>query len=225
MPAVDANLSNPTAVAFDGAGNYYIAASSQNRVFKVDTTGFLTVLAGNGLPGYSGDGVSGGAANAELNQPSGLAVDAAGNVYIADQYNQLIRKVDATNTITTFSGTQATCGGSASAYCYPQGMTTDGSGNLYIADSGDCEIKQIVLSSNTASVVAGNGTCGYLGDGKLATAAEMNSPSAVAVDSAGDLFIADRANCVVREVVKSTGIIKTIAGGTNNTPLGCGYNG
>lgn len=225
MPAVDANISSPTAVVFDSAGNYYISAPGQNRVFKVDTTGFLTVLAGNGLPGYSGDGVSGGAANAELNQPWGLAVDAAGNLYIADQSNFVIRKVDASNTITTFSGTQATCGGSANAYCYPQGMTTDASGNMFLADSNDCEVKQIVLASNTVSVVAGNGTCGYTGDGKAATLAELNAPSAVAVDSAGDLFIVDRGNCVVREVVKSTGLIKTIAGGTNNTPLGCSYNG
>ena len=225
MPAVDANLSNPTAAVFDAAGNYYISASNQNRVFKVDTTGLLTVFAGNGLPGYSGDGVSGGAANAELNQPWGLAVDTAGNIYITDQNNFVIRKVDTSNTITTFSGTQATCGGTANTYCYPQGMTTDASGNMFLADSSDCEIKQIVLASKAVSVVAGNGTCGYSGDGKAATLAELNQPSAVAVDSAGDLFISDRGNCVIREVVKSTGVIKTIAGGTNNTALGCGYNG
>ena len=225
MPAIDANISNPTAAVLDSAGNSYISSPNQNRVFKVDTTGLLTVLAGNGLPGYSGDGVSGAAANAELNQPWGLAVDTAGNVYIADQYNQVIRKVDSTNTISTFSGTQATCGGTANTYCYPQGLATDASGNMYIADSNDCEIKKIVLSSNTVSVVAGNGTCGYSGDGKAATTAALNSPSSVAIDSAGDLFISDGGNCVIREVVNSSGLIKTIAGGTNNTALGCGYNG
>lgn len=224
MPATDANLSYPVKVAFDSAGNYYIAAASQNRVFKVNgSTGLLTVVAGNGLPGYSGDSVTGGAASAELNNPEGVAVDSAGNVYIADTYNQVIRKVDTTNTITTIVGNQAACGGATAKLCYPQGLATDAGGNLYIADSSDCQVKKVVLATNTVSIAAGNGTCGYAGDGSLATAAELNSPSAVAIDSSNDIFIADTSNCVIREIVSSAGNkIRTVAG---DNALGCTYNG
>lgn len=224
MPAQDANLNFPVKVAFDSAGNYYIAASTQNRVFKVDgSTGLLTVLAGNGLPGYSGDGVTGGAPNAELNNPEGVAVDSAGNVYIADTYNQVIRKVDTSSTITTIVGNQATCGGSANKLCYPSGLTTDTAGNLYVADSDDCQVKKVVLATNAVSVFAGNGTCGYAGDGGLATAAELAYPGGVAIDSSNDIFIADTNNCVIREVVSSSGNkIRTVAGANAS---GCGYNG
>ncbi len=221
MPAIDANLNQPAAVAVDSAGNYYIAAEAQNRVFKVDTTGLLTVVAGNGLPGYSGDGVAGGAANAMLNTPQGVAVDAAGNVYISDSYNFVIRKVDTTHTITTIVGTQATCGGATNLLCYPAGVALDSAGNLFIADSYDCEIKKFVLSSSAISIVAGNGTCGFSGDNGTATAAEVNYPSGVAVDTAGDFFIADTNNSAIREVVKSTGKIKTVAG----TPGSYGFGG
>ncbi len=212
MPAVNANLNAPVAVAFDASGNYYVSAYSQNRVFKVSSTGLLTVLAGNGLPGYAGDGVVGGAASAMLNGPSGIAVDSSGNVYFSDLYNFVIRKVDTTNTITTIAGTQGTCGGSTITFCYPTGLATDSSGDLFVADQADCQIKKVVLATSAVSVVAGNGTCGYSGNTGNATAAELNQPSAVAVDSAGDLFIADTNNYVIREVTKSNGNIKLVAG-------------
>lgn len=222
MPALDANLSNPVAIAVDSSGNYYIAAASQNRIFKVDTTGLLTVFAGNGLPGYGGDGVTGGAANATLNNPQAVAVDGSGNVYIADTYNFVIRKVDTTNTITTIAGTQGACGGSVSNLCYPNGVVADTAANLFIGDTSDCQVKKVVLSSLTITVFAGNGTCGYTGDGGGPTSAEVNQPSGVAVDGSGDVFIADTNNFVIREVVKSTGKIKTVAG---NNALGPGYSG
>ena len=132
MPALDANLSNPVAVAVDSSGNYYIAANFQNRVFKVDSTGLLTVLAGNGLPGYAGDGVTGGAANAMLSSPQSVAVDASGNVYIADLDNFVIRKVDTTNTITTIAGTQGTGCTGITTLCFPNGLAADNAGNLFI---------------------------------------------------------------------------------------------
>src|SRR5271157_1114124 len=160
MPALDANLNLPASVAVDSTGNYYIAASSQNRVFKVSTTGLLTVVAGTGIAGYSGDGITGGAASAMLNSPNGVAVDGSGNVYIADSSNFVVRKVNqTTGTITTAVGTQAACGGSTSNLCYPRGVAVDTAGDLFIADTEDCEIKKLVGS--TVSIVAGSGTCGY----------------------------------------------------------------
>ena len=227
IPALNANLYNPYGVATDASGNVYIAAFNQNRVFKVSSTGTLTVVAGSGAQGYYGDGVTGGAANASLFHPFAVAVDGSGNVYIADQYNCIVRKVDTTNTITTIAGTPNSCGfsgdggkGTAAQLYYPQGVGVDSSGNLYIGDSNNCVVRKVVLSSDTISTVAGNHTCGYTGDGGSATTAELNVTSGVAADSAGNLFIADTGNCVIREVTKSTQKISTIAG--NHT---CGYNG
>src|SRR6266567_6437271 len=94
IPAIDANLYNPQGVAVDGSGNVYIASFKQNRVFKVNTAGTISVVAGNGAQGYTGDGVVGGATNASLYHPYAVAVDASGNIYIADQYNCVIRKVN-----------------------------------------------------------------------------------------------------------------------------------
>ena len=217
IPAVDANLNQPTAVVLDTLGNYYIAASSQNRVFKVDASGTLTVLAGLGIAGYAGDGVVGGAASALLNHPTSVAVDGAGNVYIDDEYNFVIRKVSTANTITTIAGKAGSCtydgdGSPATSHslCYPNGVAVDGAGNVFIGDSSNCRVRKV--ASNSISTFAGTGTCGYTGDNGSATAAEVNSPTGMATDSAGNLYFADTNNWVIREVTKSTGKIKTIAG-------------
>lgn len=227
IPALDANLYNPYGVAVDGSGNYYIAAFNQNRVFKVNTSGTLTVVAGSGAYGYSGDGVVGGAANASLAHPFAVAVDSSSNVYIADQYNCVVRKVDSTNTITTFAGTPDSCGYSgdsgkatAAQLYYPQGVGLDSSGNLFIGDGQNCVVRKVVISTGIITTFAGNHTCGYSGDSGAATSAELNTPAGVAADSSGNLFIADSANCVIREVTKSTSKISTVAG--NHT---CGYSG
>jgi HYDIN/CFA65/VesB family protein/NHL repeat-containing protein len=219
MPAVDADIANPQAVSFDSAGNYYIATGYTNRVYKVNTSGLLTLVAGNGLPGYAGDGVAGGAVNALLNNPSGVAADSSGNVYISDTNNQVIRKVDATGTITTVAGRPSTCtyngnGSPATNYdlCIPENLAVDSSNNLYIADAGNCLIRKLVPSTSTIGNYAGNGGCGYSGDGGLATNAELYYPSGVAVDGAANVYIADTNNYRIREVVFSTGEIETIAG-------------
>jgi len=227
IPALDANLYNPYGVAVDSSGNYYIAAYNQDRIFKVSTTGTITVVAGSGAQGYSGDGISGGAGNASLYHPFSVAVDTSGNVYFADQYNCVVRKVDTTKTITTVAGTAGSCGssgdggkGTAAQVNYPQGVALDSSGNLFIGDTNNCVVRKVILSTNIISTYAGNHTCGYAGDSGQATSAELYSPSAVAADSSGNLFIADSVNCVIREVTKATGKISTVAG--NHT---CGFSG
>jgi centrosomal CEP192-like protein/NHL repeat-containing protein len=228
IPAIDANLYNPYGVAVDSSGNFYIAAFNQHRVFKVTTSsGKISVVAGSGAVGYSGDGVAGGAANASLDHPFAVAVDGSLNVYIADQYNCVIRKVDTTNTITTIAGIPNSCGysgdtgkGTSAQIYYPQGVAVDTFGNLYIGDQNNCVVRKVILSTDIISTYAGNHTCGYSGDNGLATAAELYTVSGLAADSSGNLFIADTGNCVIREVVKSSGKIQTVAG--NHT---CGFSG
>jgi len=219
MPAIDANLYTPYAVAVDASGNFYIASYNQHRIFKVSTTGTLTVVAGSGALGYAGDGVVGGAANANLYHPVALAVDGSGNVYIADQYNCVVRKVDTANTITTIAGIAGACtfggdggkGTLANLY-YPSGVAVDSSGNLYIGDNNNCRVRKVVLATNIITTFAGSGTCGYTGDGGSATAAQLYTPQGVAVDTAGNVYIADTTNYVIRKVTKSTGKISTVAG-------------
>jgi HYDIN/CFA65/VesB-like, Ig-like domain/Cep192 domain 4/NHL repeat len=227
IPAIDANLYNPQGVAVDASGNYYIASFNQQRVFKVNSSGTITVVAGNGAQGYAGDGVTGGAGNASLYHPFAVAVDSTGNVYIADQYNCVVRKVDTTNTITTIAGIAGQCTyggdggkGTLADLYYPSGLGLDSSGNLFIGDNNNCRVRKLVLSTDTISTYAGTGTCGYSGDGGAATSAELYTPTGISVDSTGDVFIADSTNCVVREVIKGTSKISTVAG--NHT---CGYSG
>src|SRR5580658_6999465 len=220
IPAVQADINDPVAVSVDPAGNYYIAPYNQSRVFKVNTSGILTVVAGLGVSGYAGDGVSGGAGNALISNPTGVAADGAGNVYIADYANEVIRKVDASNTITTIAGIYNSCtyngdGSPATSFslCHPGGLALDSAGaNLYIADSGNCRIRKLVLATGTISTYAGTGSCTYVADGVAVTTAPVNQPWGVAVDGSGNVYIADTNNYRIREVTKSTGLISTIAG-------------
>jgi len=233
IPALDADINGPESVAFDSAGNYYFSASfTSNRVFKVNASGTLTVVAGNGLPGYSGDG--GPAAQATLNQPQGVAVDGSGNVYIADYSNEVIRMVNSSGIISTIAGTGSCtydgdttgAGGDGKpatqhSLCAPYQITLDSSGNLFIADASNYRIRKLVISSDSISTVAGNGTATACANGVLATNCGFNYPNGIAVDSSGDLFIAVTNDYIVREVVASTGKVKTIAG-TLSTP---GFSG
>ena len=161
---VEARLTFPTGVAMDGSGNLYIADYGNNRIRKVDSSGIITTVAGNGTAGYSGDG--GAAASAKLSSPTGVAVDGSGNLYIADYGNDVIRKVSASGIITTSAGAYESYdysgdgGAATSASLYdPQGVAVDGSGNLYIADYGNNVIRK-VDSFGTITTLAGNGTGG-----------------------------------------------------------------
>ena len=213
-PAVEAELYNPAGVAVDGAGNLYIADSSNNGIRKVDSTGTITTIAGTGELGFSGDG--GPAVEAELYYPAGVAVDSAGNVYIADTGNQRIRKVDSTGTITTIAGSGefgfSGDGGPAveAEFRSPRGVAVDSAGNVYIADAGNRLIRK-VDSTGTITTIAGTGEFGFSGDGGPAAAARLAFPYGVAVDSAGNVYIADTGNQRIRKV-DSTGTITTIAG-------------
>ncbi|MBD2700854.1 hypothetical protein IC229_09405 [Spirosoma sp. BT702] len=217
-------MSGPSSVAVDGAGNLYITDQYNYRVRKVNASGIITTIAGDLTAGYNGDGRL--ATSAWLNFPSGVAVDASGDVYIADWYNNRVRKVSAaTGIITTVAGNGyggiSVDGGPATAAVLdmPVGVTIDGLGNLYIVERGNNRIRK-VNTSGIISTVAGNGFYGYSGDGGPATSAHLYEPIAVAVDGAGNLYIADRSNHRIRKVTAATGIITTLAGtGT------AGYNG
>jgi sugar lactone lactonase YvrE len=221
--------SYPYGVAVDGAGNLYIADTSNNRIRKVTPGGTITTVAGNGTPGYNGDNIA--ATSAELNQPSGVAVDGAGNLYIADLINNRIRKVTPAGTITTVAGngTPGYNGDNIAAtgakLNVPSGVVVDGVGNLYIADYLNNRIRK-VTPGGTITTVAGDGYNaggaggiggGYSGDGGPATSAELNVPYGVAVDGVGNLYIADTLNQLIRKVTPD-GTITTVAGGGNGCP-------
>ncbi|MBX3164543.1 MAG: T9SS type A sorting domain-containing protein [Bacteroidetes bacterium] len=213
--ATAAPLGSTRAVAVDAVGNVYIAETT--RIRKVSTNGIITTIAGIGGFGFSGDG--GLATAAALNYPGGVAVDAAGNVYIADTWNNRIRKVSTNGIITTIAGSGATGssnggfsgdGGAATAAQLnnPHGVAVDAAGNVYIADMGNNRIRK-VSTNGIITTIAGGGLLGFSGDGGLATVAGLSSPSGVAVDAAGNVYITDN-NCIRK--VSSNGIITTIAG-------------
>jgi sugar lactone lactonase YvrE len=214
-PATAAYLGEPMGVALDAAGNLYIAEAFNNRIRKVAPGGTISTVAGNGQQGYSGDG--GPAISASFSYPTGVALDAAGNLYIADTMNRRIRKVTLGGTITTLGGNglfkYAGDGGPAAAasLAAPMGVALDAAGNLYFADNYNRRIRK-VTAGGTITTAAGNGQEGYSGDGGPATAASLNKPSGVAVDAAGNLYVADFDNDRIRKVTPG-GTITTVAGG------------
>jgi RHS repeat-associated protein len=215
-PATSAELFDPEGVAVDGAGNIYIDDAANNRVRKVTvSTGIITTVAGNGSLNFSGDG--GQATSAALNYPYGVMVDASKNIYIADTNNNRIRKVTAsTGIITTIAGgtSYAGNGGAATSalLAYPEGIRLDTSGDIFIVDTFNQVIREVAASTGLISTVAGNGTLGYSGDGGAATSAQLNDPDDVAIDSSGNLYIADTYNSCIRKVTAATKIITTFAG-------------
>jgi sugar lactone lactonase YvrE len=209
-PATAAGLNYQGHIAFDPAGNLYIPDTYNNRVRKVTPSGTITTFAGTGFVGYSGDG--GPASAATFQGPQGVAADGNGNVYIADTGNGVIRKVDSSGTITTFLTTLTASNGfavSAAAY----GMNVDGSGNLYAAD-GVFAVWKITPSGSTSIVAGVLYDLGYNGDGMPATQAWLYLPRGVAVDGAGNVYIADWLNSRVRKV-DTAGNISTVAGNGN----------
>lgn len=285
VPATSAPIFLPTGLAVDAAGDLFLCDSSNQRVRRVDAvTHLISTVAGDGNPGSGGDG--GVATSAELNDPSGLALDGAGNLYIADSGNDTVRRVDAvTGIITTIAGKPGISGytgvnGNArnATLDSPTGLALTPGGDLVIADSGNSAIRLLTLATGQIQTIAGTGTPGYNGDGvgtqsqlsgpmgvavrgdgaiaiadlsnelvRLldtsgnlttvagtagqrgfagdtlpATQAQFDSPSAVAFDPAGDLFIADSGNHRVRGIFGAPGIMKTLAGNNNSQTAGDG---
>jgi len=213
LPALNAPLGAVSGPAVDGAGNVYFADPSNNMVMKVTPDGTLTVVAGNGVIGYSGD--NGPATSASLDNPIGVAVDPSGNIFIADAYNCAVRKV-AGGVISTvagvgrvefnFNGPAPGDGGLATeaGIGFMSAIATDASGNLYIAEQG--RIREI--TGGIINTIVGNGSQGYSGDNGPAVNAQLQGPAGIAIDAKGNLYIVDDFN--IRKV--TAGIITTIAG-------------
>jgi len=207
--ATSAALYVPEAVAFDKHGNYFIADYAGNRVRKVSATGKITTVAGTGISGYSGDG--GPATSAMLYFPAGVVVDSNLNLYIADQANNVIRKVDTAGKISTFA--------TYANWSSLGAMAVDTANNLFVVDQFTCAAYTISPAGAVSLFAGVEFTCGYNGDNIPATTAELNTPYGIAIDSSGNVYIADSSNNRIRKV-DSTGKIFTTAG--NGT---CGFSG
>src|ERR1017187_7138739 len=212
--AIRVPLPQSSAVAVDGLGNLYFSAA--NAVYKVNAAGVLKRVAGSRVAGYAGDG--GPAANALLNVAQGVAVDGAGNLYIADSGNSRIRKVGTDGMIATVAGT-GVAGYSGNPVLAisaqlknPRGVALDGAGNLYIADTNNNRVRKVTAATGIITTLAGTAFAGYFGDGGPATDASLAGPSGVAVDGAGNVYIADTQDHAIREVTLATGVINTVAG-------------
>jgi hypothetical protein len=202
-------LNTPSSVCVDGIGNVYIADTYNNCIRKVDTVGKIYTIAGNGTSGFGGDG--GPAKMAKLSSPIGVRIDKKGNLYIADEGNDRIRKINTNDTIVTIAGNGKSGyiadGGLAdtTALNNPFLALPDNNGNIYIADADNNRIRMI-NSSGIINTVVGNGVASYSGDGGSPTSASINGPTGISLDSVGNLYIADINNNRVRKVTWVTGI-------------------
>ena len=223
-PATAANLNSPSTLAVDGSGNLYIADSGNHRIRKVTPSGVINTIAGTGVSGYGGD--NGPAVSAQLNRPFDVAVDSAGNLYVADTQNNRIRKITADGVISTVAG-NGTAGylgdggpATAASLNLPFSVAID-SGGLYIADRSNRRIRR-VTADGLINSIAGNGYESFSGDGGLAPAAQFNFPKSIAMDGAGNLYVADTQNHRLRRI-SASGEIATVAGtgeGINTTGTG-----
>ena len=218
VPATQAPIFLPTGVAVDLAGDLYLSDSSNNRLRRVDVkTGLISTVAGNGSPGFSGNG--GPATQAMVSAPAGLALDGAGDIYFADSGNHCVRRVDAfTGIITTFAGVCGTKGyagdGGAAASAtlsLPQGIAFDSANNLYLADTGNNVVRMVGAGTGIIRTLAGTGAPGYNGDNQPAAAAQLNSPWNVAIGADNSIYVADFNNNRIR-AINPAGTISTVAG-------------
>ncbi len=219
--ATNAKIGYCLGLCLDTAGNIYFADAGNNRIRMISSsTGYVSTVVGNGTSGFSGDG--GLATSANINYPKSLHLDTAGNIYFVDAGSYRIRKVSkSTGTINSIAGngfhgfsgdgilaTSATLN-------YPLGIITDRYGNIYFTDNGNNRVRQI-NTSGIISTIAGNGSVGYTGDGGPGTAASLNYPQSIGVDTIGNVYFTDQNGNVIRKVDVATGIITTVAGTTVN---------
>ena len=203
-PADTTSLNFPSSLTFDAHGNLYFTDANNNRVRKIDTAGIITTIAGTGTAAFAGDG--GTATAASLQYPNDVKIDKAGNIYIADMYNDRIRVINTAGIISTVAGTGAFGffgdGGAATSaeLNYPYAICLDTAANLYITDNANERIREVKAATGIIESVVGNGTPGYIGDGGPADSAEIHNTGGIYVDTFGNLYIADFGNNVVREV-------------------------
>ena len=225
--ATSAQLSLPIALALDSESNLYVADTGNHRIRRIDAaTGTITTIAGTGTQGFSGD--AGPATTAAIDSPSGLAFDAANNLYLADTHNHRIRRIDATTgIITTIAGTGApafsgdTVAATAATLALPHGITIDASGNLYLADTANHRIRRIDATTGTITTVAGNGTQGFFGDNGAAIDAQLDSPRNPTISPFSLLTFSDTSNQRIRQLTAAptpSTTIQTIAGLGLSTP-------
>ena len=211
---------NPEGVGLDSSGNLYVTDSGNSTIRKITTAGVVSTVAGTAGIRGSADGTG---TAAQFSFPTGLSVDSAGNLYVADYGNNTIRKVTSAGVVTTLAGAPSNAGwadgtGSAAQFASPSGLTADGSGNIYVADAGNCTIRKITPAA-VVTTVAGSGAdhSNLTRDGP-AILARFNGPMGVAVDSAGNLFVADTSNSEIRFITPA-GVVSTIAGLPGNRGL------
>ena len=220
-----ARFNNPSGVAADSAGNVYVADTMNNTLRMVTPQGVVSTLAGSPETAGSADGTG---STARFQGPQGLAIDTSNNLYVADTNNHTIRKVvTSTGVVTTVAGLAGNSGsadglGSQGRFNHPSGVAVDGTGNLYVADTENHTIRQILPSGMVNTVAGSAGNSG--GADGTGSAARFDSPSDLAVDSSGNVYVADTDNFTIREVVPSTGAVTTLAGlaGTSGSADGLG---
>jgi sugar lactone lactonase YvrE len=232
-PGATATFNSPLSLAVGGGGNVYVAdgsaneAASNDTIRKITPAGDVSTLAGSAGQAGSDDGVG---AAARFNNPMGVAVDASGNVYVADELNSTIRKVTPAGEVTTFAGTAGQFGsadgtGSSAQFKFPRGVAVGPSGNIYVADSGNNTIRKITPDA-VVTTLAGSGLAGFA-DG-VGSAAKFNFPVNLAVDADENIFVADANNNRIRQVT-SAGVVTTlagsgVAGGSDGTGSGATFN-
>ena len=223
--AASADFYWPYGLTSDSKGNIYVADQYHGIIRKIDKNGIITTIAGKRFRSFSGDG--GPATEAVLNDPRGVAADKQGNIYIADTYNNRVRKIDVNGIITTIAGSQffgafGDGGLATSAALYhPTDIAIDNSGNIYISDSENNRIRKVDVNG-IITTAAGSSTVGFAGDGGPATEASLYTPGEIALDDKGNLYIVDTYNQRIRKV-DANGIISTIAGTGNAGNFGEGY--
>lgn len=200
-----AQFYSPQGLAFDGSGNLYVADQGNNGIYKITSTGAVTILAGTGLAGY----VNGAGTAARFNAPQGIAADAAGNVYVADRSNNMIRKITSTGVVSTFAGTGAYTladgdGPTLAAFNRPTGVAVDAAGNVYVTDQGNTALRKITVAGVVSTLI-----------GNTTTTALLNSLSGIALDAQGNMYITDQTGRVL--FISTQSILYTLAGKSNTS--------